>query len=152
MSEAAPAEPKKRRNRRTNEEIQLIMSQIVKLKVSGGSDADIRQVLGLTVHTYRTYRAKLRDQWVNERFAERDEYLIEHIRLAEEGLQRDRRTFQEVMNSDKASPTAKVLAAKSDAEILLYMVRLRYEAKLYANQIASELRPGVPAKVIQLTR
>jgi len=129
------------------------MSQIVKLKVSGSSDPDIRQALGLSQRMYQMYRVKLRDQWVNERFAERDEYLIEHIRLAEEGLQRDRQTFQEVMNSDKASPTAKVLAAKSDAEILLYMVRLRYEAKLYANQIASEVRPGVgPAKVIQLTR
>lgn len=143
--------------RRTKAEKEQTLNKILELKVAGKLDRQIREELQISQRNYNKYTLMLKDRFTNEMLAQRDEYFSESIHVAIEGMKQDRQVLQDVMNSPKSSPTARVLAAKEDRDTQMFILRTMSEANAWAQSLKQRMtssnkdaRAGVlPGNVIQ---
>jgi hypothetical protein len=134
------------RKRRTRADRERTLNHILELKVAGKSDIQIRQELDMQRRNYEKYMVLLKDRFTNEMLAQREEYFSESIAEAIEGMNKDIQVLNAVMNDPKASPTAKVMAAKEDRDTRMFKLRTMSEANAWAQALKQKMIP--PAKQV----
>lgn len=121
----------------TSIEVQDRLNEILRLRILGLPAKEIQKQIGVNDRLFRWYMERLRDGIVEEAMAKRPEYFLEDITIATERLERDSRRLQETLANEKAPAIAKVSAARADAEIQLYILRIKYEGAAYINSLKS---------------